>query len=205
MGAHRGEEHYGGLTSISHRYPLLLDQILALTPEEHPDRHDLQRANELILGVAEHINEQKQRYRPLDRAKKEIYSRREPTKSLSSSMTRKFLRSSATKKPQPSSSEQAERDDMFDTLAHLVDSTRSAVVRFSNEMRDWSKATKAQLETQVTLVDGWIQLYAPLESEVESPLFQRLMIFLEEVLDPIIDGPWRELVRAKTELENPVE
>ncbi|KAK4057231.1 hypothetical protein OIO90_001726 [Microbotryomycetes sp. JL221] len=179
------------------KYPLLLDQILSLTPEDHPDRHDLLRANELILGVAEHINEQKKRYRPLDNVrkdlKKELNSRRESTRSLSSAVTKKFLRASISKpKPRPTS-EQSERDDMFDTLAHLVDSTRSSVLRFSNEMRDWSRATKAQLESQVTLVDGWIEMYAPMEGEDESPLYQRLTIFLEEVLDPIIDGPWREL------------
>ncbi|KAK4048236.1 hypothetical protein OIV83_004941 [Microbotryomycetes sp. JL201] len=179
------------------KYPLLLDQILALTPEDHPDRHDLLRANEMILGVAEHINEQKQRYRPMDRVKrevkKEVNARRESTKSISSAVTKKFLRSSVSKPKQPSTTEQSERDDMFDTLAHLVDSTRSSVLRFSNEMRDWSRSTKAQLEAQVTLVDGWIQMYAPLQGEEESPLYQRLVIFLEEVLDPIIDGPWREL------------
>ena len=192
MGAHRGEEHYGGLTSISHRYPLLLDQILALTPEEHPDRHDLQRANELILGVAEHINEQKQRYRPLDRAKKEIYSRRESTKSLSSSMTKKFLRSSTTKKSQPSSSEQAERDDMFDTLAHLVDSTRSAVVRFSNEMRDWSKATKAQLDRGSRLQEILKQpQYQPMALEDQvAVLYAATNGFLDDVpVDKV--GQWK--------------
>ncbi|KAM0789329.1 hypothetical protein ACM66B_000164 [Microbotryomycetes sp. NB124-2] len=179
------------------KYPLLLDQILALTPEDHPDRHDLLRANEMILGVAEHINEQKQRYRPIDRVKrevkKEVNARRESTRSISSAVTKKFLRSSIAKPKQPSTTEQSERDDMFDTLAHLVDSTRSSVLRFSNEMRDWSRSTKAQLEAQVTLVDSWIQMYAPVDGEEESPLYQRLVIFLEEVLDPIIDGPWREL------------
>lgn len=151
-----------------------------------------------MLGVAEHINEQKQRHRQVERLtpKKDLNARRDSTRSIGSAVTKKFLRVSAPKPSKSAMSDSGERDDMFDTLAHLVDSTRSAVLRFSNEMRDWSRTTKAGLEAQVTMVDGWIEMYAPLADESESSLYSRLCIFLEEVLDPIIDGPWRELVRV---------
>ncbi|SGZ27081.1 BQ5605_C025g10047 [Microbotryum silenes-dioicae] len=173
------------------KYPLLLDQILAVTPESHPDRHDLVRANSKMLLVAESINQTKIR--------EEVPSpalRRESKSSLSSSMTKKFLRSSSkTSTAQISTERAAERDDMFDTLAALVDSTRSSVLRLSSEMREWSKGTKAELETQVIVVEGWIDLYASLseEPDAQDSLYHRLMVFLEEVLDPVIDGPYREV------------
>jgi hypothetical protein len=151
-----------------------------------------------MLRVAEHINEQKQRHRQAERLapKKDINARRDSSRSIGSAVTKKFLRASNPKPSKPAMGDSGERDDMFDTLAHLVDSTRSAVLRFSNEMRDWSRTTKAGLEAQVTMVDGWIEMYAPLADDSESSLYSRLCIFLEEVLDPIIDGPWRELVRC---------
>ncbi|KDE03899.1 hypothetical protein MVLG_05653 [Microbotryum lychnidis-dioicae p1A1 Lamole] len=152
---------------------------------------DLVRANSKMLLVAESINQTKIR--------QEVPSpalRRESKSSLPSSMTKKFLRtSSKTSTAQISTERAAERDDMFDTLAALVDSTRSSVLRLSSEMREWSKGTKAELETQVIVVEGWIDMYASLseEPDAQDSLYHRLMVFLEEVLDPVIDGPYREV------------
>ncbi|SCV70067.1 BQ2448_1461 [Microbotryum intermedium] len=196
------------------KYPLLLHQILAVTPESHPDRHDLVRANSEMLLVAETINKAKSRQEvpgPQGRLsvasiaspRKDPMLRRESKSSLSSAMTKKFLRSSSkTSTAQVSNERSAERDDMFDTLAALVDSTRSSVLRFSSEMREWSKGTKAQLEAQVVIVEGWIDLYAPLseEPDAQDSLCHRLMVFLEEVLDPVIDGSYREAHEVRRSL-----
>ena len=39
------------------RYKLLLDDLLENTPDDHPDRHDLEKAHELIADVAKFVNE----------------------------------------------------------------------------------------------------------------------------------------------------
>lgn len=85
---------------------------------------------------------------------------------------------------------------MFDTLAALVDSSRSAVLRFSSEMRDWSRSTKSALEAQGTLIEGWIEVCAPQigEARLVGGGHERLCVFLEQVLRPVIDGPWADLV-----------
>lgn len=170
-----------------------------MTPEDHPDRAALQRANDRVLGIAEHINEQKKRNRHSAGARtKDFNARRESTRSLSSTVTKKFLRSAAPKVPKSATQQlSSERDDMFDSLAHLVDSTRSAVLRLSNEMRDWSKSTKASLEAQVTMVDAWMEAYGHLAHDTGDTLYSRLGLFLDEVLDPIIDESWREVVSHK--------
>ncbi|GAA5926619.1 hypothetical protein JCM3775_001067 [Rhodotorula graminis] len=179
------------------KYPLLLDQILAVTPETHPDRVALQRANADMLLVAEHINEVKKKQDAVNRVvgKDKPNQRRESSRSISSSVTKKLLRSSQKAKTAFGFPDNG-GDEMFDTLVALVDSTRSGVLRFSNEMRDWTKSTKAALEAQVNMVEGWIQMYAPMAGERHSPAsvsHRRLCIFLDEVLIPIIELPWREL------------
>ncbi|BGP21651.1 rho guanyl-nucleotide exchange factor [Rhodotorula toruloides] len=179
------------------KYPLLLDQILALTPDDHPDRVSLQRANTDVLMVAEHINEYKKRNDAVARvvAKDKSSQRRESTRSISSTVTKKLLRSSQKAKTALGFAENG-GDEMFDTLVALVDSTRSGALRFSNEMRDWTKSTKTALEAQVGMVEGWINMYAPMAGERHTPAsisHRRLCIFLDEVLIPIIEGPWREL------------
>ncbi|BGP44839.1 hypothetical protein JCM10450v2_000654 [Rhodotorula kratochvilovae] len=179
------------------KYPLLLDQILAVTPETHPDRVALQRANADMLMVAEHINEVKKKQDAVSRVvnKEKTSQRRDSSRSISSSVTKKLLRSSQKAKTAFGFAENG-GDEMFDTLVALVDSTRSGVLRFSNEMRDWTKSTKAALEAQVNMVEGWINMYAPMAGErhsAASASHRRLCIFLDEVLIPIIEGPWREL------------
>ncbi|GAA6047316.1 hypothetical protein JCM3770_001883 [Rhodotorula araucariae] len=179
------------------KYPLLLDQILAVTPETHPDRIALQRANAEMLMVAEHINEVKKKQDAVNRVvnKEKPAQRRDSSRSISSSVTKKLLRSSQKAKTAFGFAENG-GDEMFDTLVALVDSTRSGVLRFSNEMRDWTKSTKAALEAQVSMVEGWITMYAPMAGESHSAAsasHRRLCIFLDDVLIPIIEGPWREL------------
>jgi len=182
------------------KYPLLLDQILSATPEDHPDRDALQRANTDILVVADAINESKKRSETVARivSKDKSGQRRDSAKSISSmgtTMTKKLLRTSQKAKGIFGANGDG-GDEIFDTLVALVDSTRSGVLRFSNEMRDWTRCTKGALEAQVTMVEGWIDLYAPLggEKPVGGGPHHRLCVFLDSVLIPVIEGPWRELV-----------
>jgi len=182
------------------KYPLLLDQILSATPEDHPDREALQRANTDMLVVADAINESKKRSETVARivSKDKSGQRRDSSKSISSmgtTMTKKLLRTSQKAKGIFSVNGDG-GDEIFDTLVALVDSTRSGVLRFSNEMRDWTRCTKGALEAQVTMVEGWIDLYAPLggEKPAGGGPHHRLCVFLDNVLIPVIEGPWRELV-----------
>ena len=178
------------------KYPLLLDQILAVTPADHPDRPALQRALQDMLQVAEHINEVKKRHDVVNKVigKKDLNIRRGST--VTQAVTKKLLRSGQKAKIAIGLGGDAEgNSDMFDTLTALVDSTKSGVLRFSSEMRDWTKTTKAALESQVTMVEAWIDLYAPKNGDkpIESGSHERLCYFLEDVLMPVIDGPWRTL------------
>lgn len=182
---------------VTCRYPLLLDQILAITPEDHPDRANLQLANTRALAMAEHINEYKKRSEAVSRIvnKKDTGPRRDSTRSISSTVSKKLFRGTQKAKNALGMVDISERDDMFDTLSALVDSTKAACIRFEGEMKDWSRTTKIALESQVALVEGWIDLYAPLEGESpENSSHHRLCVFLDEVLIPLIEGPWRELV-----------
>lgn len=191
------------------KYPLLLQQILEATPKDHPSRASLRLANTQMLGVAEHINEVKKR---LDIVGKIVTSkskgkgdavRRASTASVSSigsvsfgrAVTKKFMRST-TKVKHAVGVVAHPTDDIFDLLTAQVDSTRSAIVAFSTEMRDFSSKAGQALEAQMRMVEGWRDVYAPLDGELSPECVashDRLTVFLDEVLQPVLAGPWREM------------
>lgn len=179
-----------------------------MTPKDHPDRADLKRANADILMVAEHINESKKRYDLVGRivSKKDSQtpspvSRTAPNKSdssfIGSKMTKKFLRSSQKAKQAVGLAEQ-KKDEMFDELVGVVDSTRSSVLRFSTEMKEAVRTTKVALDAQAVMVEHWRDVYSPELGGVEAATRgqDRLTAFLESVLTPVIAGPWKQLVSA---------
>lgn len=179
------------------KYPLLLDQLLTITPESHPDRPQLQRAYSEMLLVAEHINENKKRTDLVDKivTKDKSTQRRESARSVSDSLTKKLRRTSQRTRnvfdPPPAQT----GDAMFDALVALLHSTRTGAQRFCQEMREWADNTRTALEAQVRLVEGWIEMYAPLTGECTAAAsHERLAIFLDHVLLPIINGPWTSLV-----------
>ncbi|SCV68495.1 BQ2448_616 [Microbotryum intermedium] len=173
------------------KYPLLLEQILAVTPTNHPDRPSLVVALKTMLLTAEHINDYKKR---TDKVENVLASKRGPhshSRDTSFSLSKKLLRSAPKSKP---TSNFTDQDELFDTLAALVETTRAGVLRLSSEMKDWSRMTKCALEAQVTMVSGWIDLYAPIGDEMHPhPSHRRLEVFLDDVLVPLIEGPFREL------------
>lgn len=165
-----------------------------------------------MLMVAEHINDVKKRNDVVGKlGSKKEGNPRTPTSSrassagstttgggfLSRSVTKKFLRTSSKSKQAVGLAEQ-EKDEMFDTLAALVETTKSTVLRFTSEMKEWSRSTKTALEAQASMVEGWIEVYAPLAGEAHTVGggHERLCVFLETVLKPVIDGPWKALVSS---------
>ena len=182
------------------KYPLLLDQLLAATPEDHPDRPHLQRAYSEMLLVAEHINENKKRTDLVTRivSKEKPGHRRETSRSVSDSLSRKLRRTSQRTRNVFETAPDRNGDEMFDALVALVYSTRTGAQRFCQEMQEWAGNTRVALEAQVRLVEGWIGMYAPLMGERQAAAsHERLCVFLEQVLVPVIAGPWTRLVSLR--------
>ena len=179
------------------KYPLLLDQLLAATPEDHPDRPHLQRAYSEMLLVAEHINENKKRTDLVTRivSKEKPGHRRDTSRSVSDSLSKKLRRTSQRTRNAFETAPDRNGDEMFDALVALVHSTRTGAQRFCQEMQEWAGNTRVALEAQVRLVEGWIDMYAPLLGESQAAASrERLCVFLEQVLVPLIAGPWTRLV-----------
>ncbi|GAA5955900.1 hypothetical protein JCM8115_004358 [Rhodotorula mucilaginosa] len=178
------------------KYPLLLDQLLAATPEDHPDRPHLQRAYSEMLLVAEHINENKKRTDLVTRivSKEKPGHRRDTSRSVSDSLSKKLRRTSQRTRNAFETAPDRNGDEMFDALVALVHSTRTGAQRFCQEMQEWAGNTRVALEAQVRLVEGWIDMYAPLLGESQAAASrERLCVFLEQVLVPLIAGPWTRL------------
>lgn len=179
------------------KYPLLLDQLLATTPEDHPDRPHLQRAYSEMLLVAEHINENKKRTDLVTRivSKEKPSHRRDTSRSVSDSLSKKLRRTSQRTRNVFDTLPDRNGDEMFDALVALVHSTRTGAQRFCQEMQEWAGNTRVALEAQARLVEGWIDMYAPLMGERQAAAsHERLCVFLEQVLVPVIAGPWTRLV-----------
>jgi hypothetical protein len=64
---------------------------------------------------------------------------------------------------------------------------------------------KTALEAQRTMVGTWTAVYAPIEGEtvMVGGSHERLCVFLEECLEPVIAGPWNDLVRPTLSLYTP--
>ncbi|BGP55968.1 hypothetical protein JCM8202v2_003575 [Rhodotorula sphaerocarpa] len=183
------------------KYPLLLDQLLAETPEDHPDRPQLQQAYAEMLLVAEHINESKRRTDLVSRyvSKDKNAQRRDSSRSVSDSLSKKLRRTSQRTRNAFESSGQhnatPQNDDVvFDALVALLHTTRTGAQRFCQEMREWTENTRSALEAQVRLVEGWIEMYAPLVGErAAAESHERLVVFLDDVLLPTINNAWASL------------
>lgn len=182
------------------KYPLLLDQIFKATPRQHPDRANLKRAYTECLLVSEHINNSKKRQDIVDHViSRDMLHRRgsssSSTASFSRSVTKKWTRSSQ-KVGQALGIKDRTNDEVFDALIGAVDSSRSSVSRFAIEMKDWSMKARLALEAQVVVVEGWREVYAPMAGErVErGGPYDRVSVFLDDVLKPVIKGAWQELV-----------
>lgn len=149
--------------------------------------------------MAEAINEYKRRNDSVTRAvsKREAFHRRESSRSISSTVSKKLHRGSSKAKTAVGLGDAEERDDVFETLVNLVDSTKLACKRFASEMKDWLRTARLALNSQTALVDGWIKLYAPLPGESETPSYRRLVAFRRDVLSPLLTGPYMELVSPK--------
>ncbi|GAA5870179.1 hypothetical protein JCM3774_002613 [Rhodotorula dairenensis] len=178
------------------KYPLLLDQLLAATPDDHPDRPQLQQAYAEMLVVAENINENKKRTDLVSRivAKDKPTHRRDTSRSVSDSLSKKLRRTSQRTRNIFDTVPAQDGNETFDALVPLVHTTRAGAQRFCLEMREWAESTRSALEAQVRLVEGWIDMYAPLIGETPAAAsHERLCVFLDEVLLPVIAGPWAVL------------
>jgi dynamin-binding protein len=58
------------------KYPLLLKELLAVTPDEHPDRADIVKASDEILSITQKINDEQKRTEVFEKA---MQGRRKPT------------------------------------------------------------------------------------------------------------------------------
>lgn len=67
----------------------------------------------------------------------------------------------------------------------------------SDSLFHFTSDTRLALEAQMRVVQGWKEVYAPFEPESASELgYERLSVFLDSVIAPILAGPWRMMVSS---------
>ncbi|KAI5480812.1 Rho guanyl-nucleotide exchange factor [Pseudohyphozyma bogoriensis] len=186
------------------KYPLLIHSIIKATPDNHPDKMDLERAYTDIMMVTEHLDHASRvsdvKAKPRNDSivarsgvKKDLYARREST---AQALTRKILgggSSSSKKKPSTPGSELDSHDaNMFEALSAAVENGKSSAARLEAEMRAYFQSTNAALSTHKVMVDGWIQMMA-MTGSAQQNVQNHIATFMDSVLTPVMNGPLRDL------------
>ncbi|KAH8930473.1 hypothetical protein BT69DRAFT_680521 [Atractiella rhizophila] len=181
------------------KYPLLIDQILNLTPLTHPDYAALRKANEEILLVAEYINEVKRRQEIVTRIVNKKDSRGKHSRSAGTgssggfNVSKRIFRSGAKIKERMGMMELPPHET-FDLLLDKFQADQEAVLRFLTETKNWSRSLLTSLHCQLDLLRSWQTVYAPFEGEAQvqgggADVIANFVIIIQY----IIEGPWKRL------------
>ncbi|KAI8983629.1 Dbl homology domain-containing protein [Pilobolus umbonatus] len=132
------------------KYPLLLREITALTPESHPDYEQLALVTNEIQKVADHINEIKRRK---DIVEQLIGEKKRLDRNVVQGINKRFTRRVHRKK------QTATTDSQFDVLYNRLVTKKETLKHLEREIQEW--CTKIQKNTKVLsdLVDSLEAVY----------------------------------------------
>ncbi|KAI8882148.1 hypothetical protein K501DRAFT_187400 [Backusella circina FSU 941] len=130
------------------KYPLLLREIVQLTPENHPDYDQLVLAASEIQHVADHINEIKRRKELIEQLIGE--KKRVDRNGLNKRFTRRVHR-----KKQASTT----HDAMFDDLYKQFESKQERARQFERAIQDWGYQVKQHVQALSELVQSLESVY----------------------------------------------
>lgn len=163
--------------------------------------------------VAEKINEATERLKPPVRSP--ATAPRHDRSRAASLVGSKLLRSSIKIKSVIGLVESGERSDVVETLGALVESTKASVTRLKGEMDEWTRSTRAGIDGQMAVLDGWTRLADSRRGSSASGLSHlqlldefavevrlivrvnrcrnRLLILYLQVLEPVSAKVWHEV------------
>ncbi|KAH9811616.1 hypothetical protein DFH28DRAFT_900641 [Melampsora americana] len=175
------------------KYPLLLDQILQLTPSNHPDRHRLEEAKIGMIAVADSINEAKRRCEHIE----EIIGSKSFThiniKRPSSKKGRLTIMNIGPVQNLPTMIKEEQRmgntEDLNQMIKMLYKSRRS-VIELPEVILDWSMKMNQMSEQSSRLVKKFKAFYT-LHQASDSPDFKYLNAYQQHVALASAVGPFK--------------
>ncbi|KAK4513226.1 uncharacterized protein ATC70_013021 [Mucor velutinosus] len=130
------------------KYPLLLREIVALTPEFHRDFDQLVMVTMEIQQVADHINETKRR--------KELV---EQLMSDKKKMDKNVINKKLTRKIHRKQQKSTIQDTLFDNLYKQFESKQAMAKQFEKAVQDWVATIHANIQALSDLVDSLEAVY----------------------------------------------
>ncbi|GAA5795249.1 hypothetical protein HPULCUR_000604 [Helicostylum pulchrum] len=133
------------------KYPLLLKEIVASTPEHHPDYDQLIIVTHEIQQMADHINEMKRRK---DMVEQLIIDKKKIDRNVVQGINKKFTRRVHRKKQSS-----AGQDASFDHLYKQFESRQEIAKQFEKGAQDWLVKIKQNISSLSDLVHGLEAVY----------------------------------------------
>ncbi|KAG0148406.1 hypothetical protein CROQUDRAFT_654910 [Cronartium quercuum f. sp. fusiforme G11] len=148
------------------KYPLLLDQILQLTPLGHPDRAQLERAKAGMIAVADSINEAKRRYEYIEEivGSNKSLPRRKTSRRAGAPPSALVARALNRRIPHRSSTDSV--------LAHMIErleQSRRALMRLPATLMAWSLRMRDMSEHSGKFVEALRVLYLNVPTHHQPP------------------------------------
>ncbi|KAF9974857.1 hypothetical protein BGZ73_001672, partial [Actinomortierella ambigua] len=161
------------------KYPLLINQIYALTPAEHKDHDALAKAQVDIHSVADEINEIKKRK---DIVEKIVGSKKKNDSDVVHGFNKKFARTAQQLRQAVGGSE-VTVDILFEALLEKFNLQQKLILDFAKYIRAWLVSMKLYFDNQEAMATTLSEVYtlAPIYSNSEMDASVRVKKYHQEL------------------------
>ncbi|KAG0233704.1 hypothetical protein BGW42_007290 [Actinomortierella wolfii] len=161
------------------KYPLLINQIYALTPPDHPDYKALAEVQKEIHTMAEEINDIKKRK---DIVEKIVGSKKKTETDVVHGFNKKFARTAQQLRQAVGGSESTV-DILFEALLEKFNLQQKLIRDFAKYIQAWLVAMKQYFDTQEAMATTLLEVYslAPIYSNNESDANARVRQYQQEL------------------------
>jgi hypothetical protein len=163
------------------KYPLLLNQLINATPENHPDHAALIQALEAVTKISVRINDLKKR---ADVVGQVVSSRKRKESDVRSGFTKAFGRRTEKLRQQVGLSEMYEDTD-YNALANRFNEHFFQLQVVMRDVEMYTREIKSGMESfndYISAIQGFIDVAQSNYTEIESK-WHRLRVFVREIMN----------------------
>jgi dynamin-binding protein len=163
------------------KYPLLLNQLINATPENHPDHTALVQALEAVTKISVRINDLKKR---ADVVGQVVSSRKRKESDVRSGFTKAFGRRTEKLRQQVGLSEMYEDTD-YNSLANRFNEHFFQLQVVMRDVEMYTREIRSGMEKfndYITAIQGYIDVAQSNYAEIESK-WHRLRVFVREIMN----------------------
>ncbi|KAN0062645.1 hypothetical protein ACQY0O_004835 [Thecaphora frezii] len=179
------------------KYPLLIQEVLSSTSDEHPDHGNLHSALAEIQKVADHINEVKKRQDLVDQIVTGRTARRSGSQKAQHGTIKKIKRQQDKIKTAvvgPPPDVVAEDEEAYRALVAQLYRLENGIAMLPRQCLDWCEALRGCYLMQIRLLERWRRVYL-LDSSLEATagVDERLVALAAILKERLLDQTWQQL------------